>query len=203
MRNLVRRPLPLVALLAPLALVACASVAVPPPAPPALTEPPAVATKGFLTAYTEQTVPMSVPELRAFMRERPVIEFLQPTDNIANPVEAKVLAGTWGEPGAARWLRLADGHYVVERILENEPDLFRYQVFTFTNATGRGVEQIVGEQRFVPVEDGTQFQWTYNVKPRNVVTRQVVRGSMDEIEGYIAGGLAGFAEAARAAKAGG
>ena len=140
---------------------------------------------------------MDVPELRAFMEEHPLISFLQPTENIANPVASEVLEGEWGEVGATRWLRLADGHYVIERILENEPDLFRYQVFVFTNATGRGVEQIIGEQRFVPVEGGTEFQWTYNVLPRNVLTRQIVRGSMDEIEAYIAGGLTGFAEAAR------
>ncbi len=56
----------------------------------------------------------------------------------------------------------------------------------------------MGEQRFVPLEGGTEFQWTYNVLPRNFFTRQIVRGSMDEIARYIAGGLEGFAEAARA-----
>lgn len=180
-----------------LALAACGGVE-PPSEPPTAVAPPDVATDGFLAAYVEETVPVSVQELRAFMEERPVISFLQPTENISNPVDSMVLEGEWGEPGAVRWLRLADGHYVVERILENEPDLFRYQVYVFTNASGRGVEQIVGEQRFVAVEGGTQFQWTYNVLPRNFITRQIVRASMEEIEDYIAGGLEGFADAARA-----
>lgn len=177
-------------------LTAC-SAAEPPSSPPELSTPPPVATSGFLTAYVEETIPMNVPQLRKFLTERPLITFLQPTENIANPVDSSVLKGTWGEPGAARWLKLADGHYVVERIIENEPDFFKYQVFIFTNATGRGVEQIVGEQKFVPTDNGTRFEWTYKVKPRNFVTRLVVRRSMDEIEAYIAGGLKGFATAAR------
>ncbi len=178
------------------ALAACTAPAVP-TSPPTLSTPPPVATDGFLTAYAEAVIPMDVPELRAFMAEQPLIDFLRPTENIANPVVSEVLDGTWDEPGAVRWLRLADGHYVVERVLENEPDLFRYQVFVFTNATGRGVEQIVGEQRFVPVDGGTKFEWSYNVLPTNFITRQIVGGSMAEIEGFIADGLRSFAEAAR------
>lgn len=173
-----------------------------PTEPPALTPPPDVATSGFLTAYTEQTIALPVSALRAFMEEEPLTSFLEPTENIANPVASEVIRGDWPEPGAYRWLRLADGHYVVERILQNEEDFFRYQVFIFTNATGRGVEQIVGEQRFVPVAGGTRFEWTYNVVPTNFVTRQFVRRSMDEIETYISGGLRGFAAAANKAAAG-
>lgn len=158
-----------------------------------------MATTGFLRACTEQTINMSVDELRAFDVNHPLTSFLEPTKNIANPVESQVIQGEWPNQGAYRWLKLADGHYVVERILENEPEFFKYLVFIFTNATGRGVEQIVGEQRFVPVNGGTRFEWTYNVLPTNLLTRQFVRGSMDEIEAYIAGGLRGFAAAANAA----
>lgn len=182
-------------------LAGCSEPSIP-TEPPALTEPPEVATSGFLRAYTEQTIAMPVADVRAFMREQPLTSFLEPTENIANPVEGKVIQGEWPNPDAYRWLKLADGHYIIERILENEEDFFKYQVFVFTNATGRGVEQIVGEQRFVPVEGGTRFEWTYNVLPTNFVTRQFVRSSMDEIETYIANGLEGFAAAANASVAG-
>ncbi|MEM9010780.1 MAG: hypothetical protein AAGE18_06095 [Pseudomonadota bacterium] len=183
-------------------LTACNS-AEPPAEPPQLTTPPEVATSGFLTAYVEETIPMEVAELRVYSEEDPLIGYLQPTENIANPVASQVLDGTWPEPGAVRWLRLADGHYVVERVLENELDFFKYQIFVFTNDTGRGVEQIVGEQRFVSVDEGTRFEWTYNVLPHNLVTRQIVRGNMDEIEAYIGSGLEGFAAAAAARAAAG
>ncbi len=170
-----------------------------PTSPPQLTTPPAVATSGFLTAYVEDTIPMDRATLRRFMEEQPIVDFLEPTESISNPVEFEVLEGTWPEPGATRRVRLADGHYVIERVLENDPGYFSYQIFVFTNATGRGVDQIVGEQRFVPVDGGTRFEWTYKVRPKNVLARQVVRANMAEIESYISGGLQGFAAAARTA----
>ncbi len=179
-------------------LAGCADVP-PPNQPPELTSPPAVATSGFVTAYTEQTIPMSLPRLREFMQERPIITFLEPTGNISNPVETEVLIGTWGEVGATRRVRLADGHYAIERIIRNDPNAFDYQIFVFTNAAGRGVDQIVGEQRFVPVDGGTRFEWTYKVLPKHFIARQVIRGNMDSIEGFIAGGLERFTEAATTA----
>ncbi len=172
-----------------------------PTKPPELTSPPEVATTGFLTAYAEQIIAMSVQETRAFMDAQPLTGFLEPTENIANPVDNKVILGTWPEPGSHRWIKLADGHYVIERILENEDDFYKYQVFIFTNATGRGVEQIVGEMRFVKVEGGTRFEWTYNVLPTSFVTRQFVRRNLGEIETYISGGLQRFANAANASVA--
>lgn len=193
--------LPLLALGLTIILAACSEPSIP-TEPPELTTPPEVATSGFLTAYAEQTIAMPVAGLRKFMEEQPLTSFLEPTENIANPVGSNVIQGVWPNPGAFRWLKLADGHYVIERILENEADFFKYQVFIFTNATGQGVEQIVGEQRFVPVNGGTRLEWTYNVLPTNFVTRQFVRRSMDEIEAYISGGLEGFAAAANASVAG-
>ena len=185
--------------LAPLSLTvllaACANTA-PPDTPPEWSPPPEVATEGFLTAYAEEEINLSVPQLRKFMEKQPLITFLEPTENISNPVETEIIRGTWPEPEATRRLKLADGHYVIERILENREDFFKYQVFIFTNAAGRGVEQIVGEQKFFATETGSRFEWTYNVLPRNFVTRQVVRRSMPEIEDYISGGLSRFSAAA-------
>ncbi|MEJ6401660.1 hypothetical protein [Yoonia sp. 2307UL14-13] len=189
--------LPLLALGLAIILAGCNEPSIP-TEPPELTEPPEVATSGFLTAYTAQTIAMPVADVRTFMEAQPLTSFLEPTENIANPVESEVIRGVWPNPGAYRWLKLADGHYIIERILENEEDFFKYQVFVFTNATGQGVEQIVGEQRFVSVDSGTRLEWTYNVLPTNFVTRQFVRRSMDEIETYISGGLEGFAAAANA-----
>jgi len=177
-------------------LVACANSG-PPESPPALLDPPEVATSGFETIFIQETIPITLTQLRAFMEKKPVISFLQPTENISNPVDSKVLKGTWGEPEAVRWLRLADGHYVIERILENKPELFRYQVFVFTNAAGRGVEQIVGEQRFIPVDGGTRFEWTYKILPKNFFTRIFIRRQIEEVENYLSSGLEGFSDAAR------
>ncbi|MEM8824860.1 MAG: hypothetical protein AAGF30_14735 [Pseudomonadota bacterium] len=185
---------------ATLVFLAACTAAEPPSSPPAAPPPPEVATSGFIQAQAVATVPLEVTELRAFMDANPLIGFLEATENIAPPDASQVLSGTWPEPGATRWLRLADGHYVVERVLENQPDLFRYQIFLFTNSTGRGVEQIVGEQRFLQQADGsTIIEWDYNIKPANALTRLFVRQRIDEIDTYITGGLDGLAAAASAA----
>lgn len=179
-------------------LLAACSASAPPTSPPEWRAPPPVTTTGFLTAYAEEEVSLTVPELRKFMEEQPLITFLEPTKNISNPVETEIIRGTWPEPNATRRLKLADGHYIIERVVENRADFFKYQLFIFTNATSRGVEQVVGEQRFIATEDGAKFEWTYNVLPKNFVTRQIVRRSMPEIESYITGGLSRFAAAVNA-----
>lgn len=194
------RPLVMAAAL-PILLAACGAMApppTPPSSPPALVAPPPVASDGFLTAFAQETIPMDAATLRRFMQTDPLIYDLQPMGSLSNPVADEVLAGTWPRPGAVRRLRLADSHYVIERVLENEPDLFRYQVYVFTNASGRGVEQIVGEQRFVSVPGGTRFDWTYNIRPRNFIARQAVAANLGEVQDYISNGLSRFAADARA-----
>ena len=109
---------------------------------------------------TQPAQRLTVPQLRQFLEERPLIAFLEPTGNISNPVATEIIRGEWPRPGATRRLTLADGHFVIERVIDNREDLFRYQLFVFTSATGRGVEQIVGEQRFVATENGSRFEWT-------------------------------------------
>lgn len=183
-------------------LAACGGPTLP-GGPPQMITPPEVATSGFLTAYTEAVFPMDVATLRAWNTDTPLIDYLPTTENLAPPAETQVIEGTWPNPGAARWLRLQDGHYVIERVTQNTPDFFQYQIFVFTNATGQGVEQIVGEQRFVPVEGGTKLEWTYNVLPKNWFTGLIVRRSMPEIEEYISKGLAAYAAAARQEVSGG
>ena len=177
-------------------LVAC-EPRTPPSEPPKLSQAPEVATDGFLVADAEEIIPLNLDELNRFRVQRPLTEFLKPTENISNPVEQKVIEGNWPEVGAVRWVRLADGHYIIERILENEPQFFKYQIFVFTNDAGRGVEQIVGEQRFTPVEGGTKFEWDYKIKPkRGSITRKVIKGRLEEIDKYISDGLRDFATAA-------
>ena len=170
--------------------------ATPPSEPPELTTPPAVATSGFVSAYVEETIPMPVKQVRGFLNRMPIVKFFEPTRNISNPVSSEVLKGKWPNVGSVRRVKLADGHFIIERVVENKPQLFKYQLFTFTSSTGRVVEQVVGEMNFVPVAGGTEFQWSYNVKPRSVFTRPFVRARIREIESYLQNGLTGFAAAA-------
>ena len=185
-----------------LALAACAAPA-PPDAPPAYTAPPPVATDGAIPVGASAFVPMAPERLRAFLAERPMTSFLAPSGSLAPPVGAGVLSGDWAEPGAARWVELADGHYIAERVVANEPERFRYQIYVFTNAAGRGVDQIVAEQRFVAVEGGTRFEWDYDVYPRSALTRPFVSRFVErELRPYIEAGTAAMARAAREATEG-
>lgn len=173
--------------------------AAPPDGPPAFTHPPAVSTQGAVVIETTATVPLSLAELRAFLQRAPLIDFLEPADGLAPPAEGKVLEGDWPQAGAVRWLRLEDGHYVIERILRNEPERFEYQIWVFTNAAGRAVEQIVGVQTFTEVSAGeTRFDWTYSIKPKNAFARWIVNSRRGAFDAYLGGATARMAAAARA-----
>lgn len=182
-------------------LLAAACVSNPPSSPPAYSDPPPVATQGFETVTVVKEFPLSVPRLRAFMEANPIINFMKPTDSIAGPAELEILEGTWPNPGAVRRVKLTDGHYVIERITKNQPEIFQYQIWVFTNAAGRGVEQIVGEQRFIATgRNTTRFEWDYRVKPTSGVTRLFVKQQLPNIEAFLAGGTDGLHDAVIAAQ---
>ena len=183
-------------------LASCTSAIAPPDTPPGYSEPPPLVEDGYVTVVTTADIPMSVADLRAFLLEQPFIGFLEPTENLSPPVKAETLRGEWLTPGAVRRLQLSDGHYVIERVLENEPELFSYQAWVFTNEAGRGVNHILGEQRFIALgPDETKFEWTYNIKPKSVVTAPFVRRQVPEIRTFMdAGTQAMAAAAAEAAK---
>ena len=178
-------------LAATLLVAACTSG--PPDVPPGAGTPPEPTTECAIVIEMAERVALPPEGVRAALEESPLIYHLTAEGGIAPPVADEVLVGDWPEPGAARRLTLADGHFVVERVLVNEPRLFRYQVYTLTNAAGRGVEQIVGEQRFVPDEGGTRFEWDYAVVPRGALARLFVRREADALEAYLSRGLASFA----------
>lgn len=178
-------------------LASCTSAISPPDTPPAYSEPPPLAEDGYVSIVTSADIPMSVPELRAFLLEQPFIGFLEATENISPPVSEEPLSGEWLTPGAVRRLQLADGHYVIERVLENEPERFTYQAWVFTNAAARGVNHIFGEQRFIALgPDETRFEWTYNVKPKSAITGVFVRRQVPELTTFMDTGTQAMAAAA-------
>ncbi|MEM6912467.1 MAG: hypothetical protein AAF511_00675 [Pseudomonadota bacterium] len=182
-------------------MVSCTS-SQPPDTPPPYVDPPEVATDGFVTTVSTVDVPMSVEDFRAFLLVSPFIDFLEPTETIFPPRGEEVLQGTWLTVGAVRRLRLADGHYVIERVLENEPEIFRYQVWVFTNDAARGVEQIVGEQRFIRLDENlTRFEWSYKVKPASFLTRPFVKRTQPELQRFMDGGTHALAAAVNEAVA--
>ena len=139
-------------------------------------------------------LPFDVAGSRAYAERTPILQFFAQSGTIAPPVDGEILQGTWGEPGAVRRLKLADGHYVIERIIKNQPEEFVYQIWVFTNEAGRGVEQIVGIQTYTPIgEDRTAFEWTYAVKPKNAITRIFIGRQLGELEAFLQQAVDGWA----------
>jgi len=181
------------------ALTACGSLQ-PPSSPPEYSPPPDVATQGLITLTSRAEISMSVDELRAYLLENPFISFFEPTENISPPDETEILKGEWPNPDAVRRVKLQDGHYVIERILENEPAYFSYQIWVFTNEAGRGVAQIIGEQNFVAIDDQTTlFKWDYNLKPKSGITRIFVNRQAGEVQEFMNKGTMAMAAAANKA----
>ena len=186
-----------------LLLFAAACAHAPPTTPPEYEDPPAVATEGLRTITIVEEIPMSVPRLRAFQEKNRLTDFFEPTETIAAPAELEVIRGKWADAGAVRRVKLTDGHYVIERILENRPELFRYQIWVFTNAAGQAIEQIIGEQRFIATDpNSTRFEWDYKIKPKSALTGFFVDRQIPEIEAFLQSGMSGFAAAARQAAGG-
>jgi hypothetical protein len=181
-------------------LASCTSAITPPEVAPEYSDPPPLAEAGYVSIVTSADIPMSVSDLRAYLIEQPFISFLEATETISPPVAEETLRGDWLTPGAVRRLQLADGHYVIERVLENEPELFSYQAWVFTNAAARGVDHIFGEQRFIALSPNeTRFEWTYNVKPKSGITAFFVRRQVPELTEFMDTGTQSMAAAAREA----
>ncbi|WP_379553873.1 hypothetical protein [Qipengyuania sp. DGS5-3] len=178
-------------------LAGCSAAAAP-ETPPEYTEPPPVATDGFITTVVEAEIPMSVEEHRAWLLENPFIYFFEPTENISPPASTTDLRDDWLKPNSVRRINLEDGHYVIERVLENRPELFSYQVWIFTSDVALGVDQIIGEQRFIAIDDDTmKFEWTYKIKPKGAITGFFVRQRQPEVARFMKTGTNAMAAAAR------
>lgn len=160
----------LIAVAAPaLVLAACSSTSSPPSEPPAYTGTAPDITGGEYAIYeTERIFNAPLESLRAFIEDgNKIIAAMEETDNIKKPVDTVVVHGIWPEEGAVRRLEFSDGHYTLERVLENDhPTLFRYQVWDFTAAAGNNLDYAVGQQAWEARPDGTsKLTWTYSLKP--------------------------------------
>lgn len=152
-----------------LAVSACAGNVAPPSTPPEyMGTAPDVSGGKYAVNKTERVFDAPLEPLRAFVTDgNRIVEAMEETDNIRKPVDLVILSGTWPEEGAVRRLEFSDGHYTLERVLENDyPTLFRYQVWNFTSSAGKNLEYGLGEQVWTSLPDGTtKLSWTYSLKP--------------------------------------
>ena len=184
---------------------ACSSPA-PPAVPPSDTSTfPALRDSGYAATTLIRDYPMPPARFRAWVEDgNKFVAGFEESGSIAKPVDTVYLTGDWPGPGATRRVELADGHYVLERVVANTPDRFEYQIWAMTNAAGRNVDHVHGVQQFdANATGGTTLTWTYKVLPnarwkrpfvgrfvRNEIT-PFLAGSLDNLEAWAAQEVAG------------
>ncbi len=191
------RILPLIVLT--LTLAACSG----PTEPPLAHDPPPLAAEDrYITHVEGASFAGSLAEIRAFMEDPGVLSFTEPTPRIPGIVEITPLDGTFPDTGATRRLAFADGSFVVERVVQNRPGLFQYQVWNLTSGSGRAVDHILGAFRYEPRDDGTiEVIWTYRILPRFGLVRPFVRSFVEnDIAPFMESGLDGAAAAFNASR---
>ncbi|APX12073.1 SRPBCC family protein [Tateyamaria omphalii] len=150
----------------------------------------------YLTNTETATFTGTVGQVRAFMDQNPITDFVTPTEAIPAIEGIQVLSGTWPEPGAVRRVDLAGGHSVHERVLTNTPTAFTYQIWDITAPAGRVVDHIKGEFTFEQRGDTVHVTWDYNIKPNIFVARPAInRYLRDDFGPFMRAGLNGTANA--------
>ena len=177
------------------AIAACAGSPAPPDVPPSdVSGFPALTDGPYATHVARGSFPAPPSDIRPWIdADSRFLYALPDVGDIARPVDFEVIAGEWPEEGAVRRLEFSDGHFALERIVENDlPGRFTYQVWDFTSATADNVSYIYGIQELVPsVEGGSDFTWTYNLKPnagwkRGLVQRFVNKNIQPFLDGSVA-----------------
>ncbi|MEL6463681.1 MAG: SRPBCC family protein [Pseudomonadota bacterium] len=150
----------------------------------------------YLTNTETATFLGTVSEVRAFMDQNPITDFVTATEAIPAIEGTEVLSGNWPEPGAVRRVDLAGGHSVHERVLTNTPTSFTYQIWDITAPAGRVVDHIKGEFNFEQRGDSVQVTWDYNIKPNIFIARPAInRYLRDDFGPFMRAGLTGTVNA--------
>ncbi len=150
-----------------MSLAACGTVE-PPAIPPSdVASYPEITNKGYATHEVDVVFDVPRDWLRDWLNsDTHFVNAMEETENIKKPIETVYLDDNWPKIGAVRRVKTADGHFVLERVIENKPETFQYQIWNMTSAAGQNVDYILGTQNFSIVGDEqTRLQWSYSLKP--------------------------------------
>jgi len=196
---------------------ACTATNVAPPnVPPGLDAPvPLIDDRGLVTYKTTRVFEGPLEPVRWFIEDgSKIVAAMEETDRIRKPIEITVLKGTWPEVGSIRRLKFSDGHFTLERVLENKfPHLFRYQVYAYTSAAGQNIAYAIGQQRWERIsESQSKLEWTYSLKPNafykkpfvdsfvNSDMKPLMENALDRVKAQADGYFAGANRSAPAAQ---
>ncbi|MEM6545507.1 MAG: hypothetical protein AAF680_11410 [Pseudomonadota bacterium] len=177
------RILPICSVLMLVALLGCEREIAPPAIPPSnVDSAPPIRDGAYAVYETSRTFSAPLVPLRRWIeKDSKIVAAMEETDRIKKPVAVVVLKGDWPDVNAVRRLEFSDGHYVLERVLENNfPTLFRYQIWNYTSAAGRNLSYAIGQQAWESSESGgAKLTWTYRLMPNAAYKRPFVQRFVD------------------------
>ncbi len=167
--------------------------------------PPPVEPGLHLTELVSGTVAAPLERLHPWLTNVALEDVLPGSALVPRVVGTEPLGGTWGEVGAARAVRLADGSRAFEAIAANDPPLrFAYTVWVTDGLPARLVRYVRGEFLFTAAApSATKVEWRYSLRPRSgVATPLVAAYARFGIRPFLASGLAAIIARAEASLAG-
>lgn len=165
-----------VAVLAVVTTFAVRQSLAPPQTPPAYTGArPELAEDGYVSHTESILIDGSVQEVRAWLNGAELEDLGLESDNTPSVVRTDILRGTWDPAqdrvGDRRRVVLDDGHFTVEEVLVDEPEMFRYVVWGYTNYARLMIDHAVGQFTYEDEGGDTRLTWTYSFQPRSPMVR--------------------------------
>jgi hypothetical protein len=142
-----------------------------PPAPPQVADHPrpALSTGHHAEHSVSADFAISAEEMWVWFAEGRLMNALQTQGPVARPVAIEPLNLTWPQLGAIRRARLEDGNFVLEEVLESEPQRrFLYQVWGYTSPAAAQIAYGLGEFRIdsKPEGRGIRLTWRYRLRAK-------------------------------------
>ena len=179
-----------IAVLGVVATVRVSRFLAPPQIPPAYTGPrPEPATDGYLSHTESIRIDAPIDAFRRWVHHVELEDLLVGSANMPSVVRTEAIRGTWDPDhdrvGARRRVVLDDGHFAAEEILVDEPEVFRYIVWGYSNYAGLMIDHAIGEFTFQDEGGRTRLTWRYSFQPRSAVVRpflsNFVRGTWADL----------------------
>jgi hypothetical protein len=115
---------------------------------------------------------------RQWLHHAELPDLLVGPDNMPRVVRTEAIRGTWDPDqdrvGDRRRVVLDDGHFAAEEVLVDEPRVFRYIVWGYTNYAGLMIDHAIGEFSFEDEGATTRLTWSYSFQPRSAIARPLV-----------------------------
>ncbi|MBF6337167.1 SRPBCC family protein [Nocardia abscessus] len=154
----------------------------PPSAPPAYTEPhPTLAANGYVSHTESIVIDVARSDYLRWVNdpELHLGDLIQSDDDATRVVRTDILIGAWDagtdRTGDRRRVQFASGHYLVEEVLDDTSDTFRYMVWGFTEPQQRyAVDHAVAAFTFRDHDGRTEVSWTYSFQPTAAPLRPLV-----------------------------